>query len=189
MSFVIAFDNKVTGEVKSGGNNIYPRVGHAYIAEITDIEEFKGSHYIKIKGDNFTAGDYDSFRLSPNDNYMVEKAEKLANNVVASNESMKGAIGQESMDIYKWANKGLKVGVVYKVKNVNDGNGNWIPSKFVEPSFSIPVEQVEAWEPDTKAYEAHQAKFYPKGGNETPAPASSAPVTGGALPVKDELPF
>ncbi len=144
---------------------------------------------IRIKGVDYTANDFDAFRLNPNSSYVAEQGEKLANDLIASNDSMKGAVGVDNMNIYKWANKGLKIGVVYKAKDVNDGNGNWSPGKFLEPHYSVAVSQVEDWTPDTKAHEDHQAKWFPKGGNNTTPAQASTPAPAAGLPVEDELPF
>ena len=187
MSLTFAFDEKLTGENKGGGN--FPRFGHAYIAEITEVGENKGWLNIEITGSNYTAGDYDKLSTHTNSPYLVEWVKKIANNVIASNEVMKGAIGKDSLDLSKWNGAGLKIGVVYGQQfNYDKDKGEEVPTRFVEPKYTIPVDQVADWEVDQKAYNEFMAEWYPDAGKKTEeAPKQEAPKA--ETPVDEELPF
>ena len=182
-----AFDTELTGKNAGGGN--YPRFGHAYIAEITEVGENKGWININIKGDNYTAGEYDKLSTHENIPYLVDWVRKIANNVIASNEIMKGAIGKKDLDISKWSNAGLKVGVVYGQQfKYNKDTDTDEPTRYVEPKFTIPVEEVENWQVDQEAYDKFMAEYYPDAGKKADAPAEQkqeAPKT----PTEDDLPF
>ncbi len=187
MSLVIAFDEELNGEVKSGGN--FPKLGHAYTARITTVEESENGKWINvgIEGVDFEANQYDSLSYYINGKYTLEQLKKLSNNVIASNPSMSGAKGNKSMDMAKWSNKGLEIGVVYGIQKEADANGVYQDSKWVEPNFAIPVNSVEDWTPDIEAYEAHQAKFWDNSDDgEQQAPVSSTAPT---MPADEDLPF
>ncbi len=184
---LFAFDEELSGETKTGGNSNFPKVGHAYIAEITTIEFNKGWINVGLKGVNYTAGQYDTLSYWKDGKFTVEQIQKLINNTIASNPKMKNAVGQKSMDLGKLANQGLQIGVVYKPdQEKNEATGAYEDNKWVTPGFSIAVEQAEDWDPDMVAYEAHRAKFW------SDSDSGSAPVnTPVGAPVEDEseLPF
>ena len=189
-NLVFALEEKLTGENKGGGN--YPKAFHAYKAKITDVEENKGWINVKVEGINYTAGDYDALSFYADGKYTVEQIYKLANNVIASNEKMKGAVGMDTVDLSKWAGQDLKIGVVYKpAKRKDEVSGEYVETKWVEPAFSIPVDQVDDWEVDEEAYNAFMSTFWPATTSDTPnqetKPESSSkpPVE----PVDQQLPF
>jgi hypothetical protein len=188
MSLIFVFDEELNGEIKSGGNGNYPKLGHAYTCEITTVEEHKGWINIGVKGVGYTAGQYDKFSFWKAGKFTLEQIKKLANNVIASNPSMQGAIGKKDLDISKWANKGLKVGVVYKADQTKDeATGEYVESKFVTPGFSIAIDSVEGWDPDVEAYEAHRKRHWSEGGDQASAPVTEAPVV--VEDESDSLPF
>lgn len=186
-NLTFAFDKPLTsGTTGTGGN--FPKLGHAYKAEIVGASENEAGTmvYVEIKGLDYTDGKFNhSFAFSRNSKFIVEEIERLTKNVIASNESMSGAIGQMSASIDKWNGKGLQIGVVFKAKDEPNEAGQWAPGKWLTPDFSIPVDQVEEFEPKLAEYEAHRAKFW------SDSDGGSAPVNTPVAPIEDEsdLPF
>ena len=187
MSLTISLEKPITGNSGGGGN--FPRVGHAYIAELTTIEE--NGNYINcyLKGNNYTAGRFDAISFRKTDTKVIERITKFVNNLVASNEALDGAKGSKQIDLSKLANKGYLIGVVYKAKQENMGTPeapDWQDTKWVTPAFTITTSFVEDFDPDMDAYNAHQAKFW---GAEEETAAAAAPVVETVKPTEDELPF
>ena len=158
MAMNFAFENGLTGKNEGGGGN-FPKVGHAYKATIREVEFNKGWYNIYMDGINFSAGDYACFSHHENSNYINDWVERIANNLIASNKKMEGAIGMKDMDISKWGGKGLEIGVVYGVRTEWDGSVD-VETKWASPKFSIPISEVDEFVPDVKAYNDHQEKFW-----------------------------
>lgn len=191
MSLVFAFDEELTGQ--NSGGKIYPRVGHAYKATITKVEESDKGPFINvfITGNGYETGEYESFSLNKNSPYVIEQVQKLANNVIASNDVMQGAKGQKNLDLSKWNGKGLQIGVVYGIKKEKNDAGVYVESKWSEPAYSIPVDDVDTFEPNMELYEAHRAKFWSDSGNTTQTATSTPQQVPTGAPVDDgmDLPF
>lgn len=172
MTLKFAFDEGLTGESKGGGN--FPKVGHAYKATIREVEE-KDNGWINIylDGKNYTANKYDSFSIHENSTIINDFIFRIANNLIASNDSMKGAIGKKEMDTSKWSGKELEIGVVYGVATEWNGSEE-VETKWATPKFSIPIDQVDDWKPDIDVYAAHQAKFWRDDSSVSQEPKKSA---------------
>lgn len=192
-TFDFGKDNAITGDVKKGGNGgDFPKLGHAYIGEITEVSENDAGTmiYIGLKGVTYQDGKFPySFAISRNSPYIVETIQKITNNVVASNEKMSGAKGKTNMDISKWNNQGLQIGVVFKAKDEKDeATGQWNQGRFLTPNFSIAVEAVADWDADMDAYQKHQERFWISPSDGKPV-ANKAETPVANLPETDALPF
>ena len=189
-NFTFSFDKPLTAGTSENVGN-FPKLGHAYKAEIISVGENESGTmiYVEVKGIDYTDGTYNhSFAFSRNSPYVVDDIEKLCKNVIASNEKMQGAAGNKSMDISKWTGQGLRIGVVFKAKDENDGNGNWAPGKWLTIDRSITIDRVDEFVPDMDAYNAHQAKFW--GDSTAPSKVEEKPVEPtGQEPAEDELPW
>ena len=188
MSLTFAFDKEITG--KASGKP-FPKWGHAYLMEITAVEKnSNGFVNIHLTSDEVQTDEYTALSWHENDKFIIDNIYKLANNVVRSNEAMKGAVGKNDMDISKWANKGLKVGVVFKnKKEKNKETGEYEMSKFIRPYFSIGADDVESWEVDEAGYNAFMAEFWPNSGETSESPKSEPKASAKLDDNSMDLPF
>ena len=183
---VFKLEKTITGVSAATGTN-FPKPYHAFKATITEVVVENGWIKVKLEGVDYKAGQYDAISQKADSQYVIDFVTKLANAVVASNESLKGAIGQGQVDLSKWAGKGYQVGVVYKPQQKkNDATGVWEDTKFCEPHYAINIADVDTWKVDQAKYDAWHAKYWGNGSTAT----QSAPATNIPLPTNDDdFPF
>lgn len=184
MSYV--FDlGKPVGEFGSTGGKQFPKPFHAYRAKLGMVTSENGWIKIPVEGVDYEAGQYDALSCKETSDWLQNWVGKLAKAVADSNPKLAaaGMLSATKVDATKW--NGLEVGVVYKVKQVKDGNGVWVDGKFCEPHYVIPVGDVDSFTPDQKKYDEWYTKHWGNKSVTSTATAPSATQNGD----DDTLPF